>query len=313
MPYSELYNKFKRVEKVLEYMPEEQKNTSKKINPKIGKTIAMLRKSKKLSLKEMTGNYFSESQLARFEKGETDITISKFLELLKNSNIYLDEFQNIYNEYAANEEIVFQQKLTIAYSKRDINTIKDILEFWNERVKANPEHKFYKINQTVVKVILSMAQKSKIFEEDIDVLMDYLDSVSDWGRYEIWIFGNCLRFFDDNALKSYGLFILGKTNFYNSSHLNQQMVLRTFLNMIDFFLRRGNLIYARKYINHLESMNIKIDFFYEKIILKYHEAHYHVLQNQKEAIKEMRKCAEMLEVCGYQVEAKVLFDEIENL
>lgn len=167
----------------------------KKVDPKIGATVAMIRKSKNLKLWEVTGGDFSESQLARFEKGFTDITVSKFLEILENVHVDLDEFQNIYTEYAVNKGLLFQRELAEAYPKRDIKKIKEILSYWNEESAEKPKNKFLKINQIVVKVVLAMAQGSKPVKEEIAFLLDYLDSVSDWGRYETWIFGNCVRFF----------------------------------------------------------------------------------------------------------------------
>lgn len=120
-------------------------------------------------------------------------------------------------------------------------------------------------------------------------------------------------FFDDNALKTYGKLILGKTEFYQSLHHNQQMVYRTFLNIIDTFLRRKDLPYAKRYIEYLEGMNIKVDFFYEKVLLRYHEAHYRYLQKQKNAKDEMIKCVETLEEYGFLDEARPLYEEIANL
>ncbi|AYG01244.1 Rgg/GadR/MutR family transcriptional regulator [Lactococcus allomyrinae] len=280
---------------------------------KLGKIISMLRRAKNLRLREVTQGYFSESLLARFEKGKSDITVEKFFVILKNSNIYLDEFQSIYNDYSMDEEEKFRTDLANAYSKRDIVKIKGILKFWESKVHEKPSVKYFKINETVIRIILAMAQNSVVLKKDVDFLMNYLEQVTEWGRYELWIFSNCLRFFDDNSLKYYGKYILGKTNFYQSIHLNQQLVIRTFLNIIDTFLRRGNLIFALKYINYLESINIQIDFFYEKIILNYHKAHYRVLQKQKSAINDMKKCVETLEYYGYGEEAKILYEEIENL
>ncbi|MQW24001.1 MULTISPECIES: helix-turn-helix domain-containing protein [unclassified Lactococcus] len=286
---------------------------SKEMDFKIGKTVSILRENKRMSLKEMTAGAFSESQLAKFEKGETNLTVSKFFKLLDNSNIYLDEFQHIYEDYVASEELKFQQELAEAYPKRDIKIIKKWLNYWHEKAKEEPEKKSNKINEIVVKSILAMTQESIVFKEDVLFLTDYLDEVSEWGRYEIWIFANCLRFFDDNSLKYYGLYILGKTNFYQSVQLNKRMVIRVFLNLIDTFLKRNNLIFAKKYINHLEEMKISIDFMYEKIILQYHKGHYHYLQHYDSGKATMTKCAETLEEYGFLAEARNLYEEIKNL
>lgn len=55
---------------------------SKEMDFKIGKTVSILRENKRMNLKEMTAGAFSESQLAKFEKGETNLTVSKFLNFL---------------------------------------------------------------------------------------------------------------------------------------------------------------------------------------------------------------------------------------
>ena len=282
-------------------------------NLKTGKIIAFIRKTKHLKLKEMTGGSFSESQLAKFEKGETGITVGKLFTVLENSNVYLDEFQNLYNEYEQSDEYNYRHNLTIAYAQKNVEKIKEIYDFWKEKCQQKPDNKFYQINKTVVKINLAMAQNSRVFKEDTKLLMNYLESVSEWGRYEIWIFGNCLRHFDDNALEYYGMQILGKTNYYHSIHINQQIIIRTFLNLVDTWLRRENLIQAFTYINHLQELAISIDFYYEKILFEYNIAHYKVLQKQNGAIEEMKKHVQTLEDYGYTLEAKALVDEIEKL
>ena len=282
-------------------------------NLKTGIIIAFIRETKHLKLKEMTGGDFSESQLAKFEKGETEITVGKLFTVLENSNVYLDEFQNLYNEYEQSDEYNYRHELAVAYAQKNIKVIKEIQNFWEEKCQQKPDNKFYQINKIVVKINLAMAKGSTVFKEDTDFLMNYLESISEWGRYELWIFGNCLRHFDDNALEYYGMQILGKANYYHSIHLNQQIVIRTFLNLIDTWLRRENLIQTFKYINHLKEIGISINFFYEKILFEYHKAHYKVLQKQNGAIEEMKKHAQTLEDYGYSVEAKALFEEIEKL
>lgn len=282
-------------------------------NLKTGKIIAFIRETKHLKLKEMTGGDFSESQLAKFEKGETEITVGKLFTVLENSNVYLDEFQNLYNEYEQSYEYNYRHELAVAYTQKNIKVIKEIQSFWEEKYQQKSDNKFYQINKIVVKINLAMAKGSTVFKEDTDFLMNYLESVSEWGRYELWIFGNCLRHFDDNALEYYGMQILGKANYYHSIHLNQQIVIRTFLNIIDTWLRRENLIQAFKYINHLKEIGISINFFYEKILFEYHKAHYKVLQKQNGAIEEMKKHAQTLADYGFPLEAKALFEEIEKL
>lgn len=287
--------------------------SNKKDNSKYGEVIAMLRASKGMGLKEMTGDDFTVSQLAKFEKGETNITVNKFFTLLKNSNIYLDEFQHIYNDYAVSEEITFQQDLVKAYSRRDFEKIEGILNFWKTKVINEPNNRGYRLNEIVVKSVLDSARGTHLTKKEILYLTEYLDSIKEWGRYEIWIFGNCLRHMDNESLKYYGDYILGRTNFYQTIHLNKQMTIRTLLNMIDTFLKRNNLSSAKKYINHLDQMNIPIDYFYEKIIFKYHVAFFEYLQKGDKSKSNMLKYAQIIKDVGYKQESDVLFEEIKSL
>lgn len=283
------------------------------IDPKIGQLIKIIQDNKKLTLKEMTGGNFSESMLSRFEKGGNSITVEKFFTILQNSQIFLDEFQHLYNDYEDADDLNFQREMAIAYSKKDIKKLKSLVKLWSPTPETDKFNKFIRINHLVSKVVLAMAQKSRPLAEDVDFLIGYLDSVDDWGRYELWIFGNCLRFFDKNSLQYYGKIILNKTEFYKSIQLNQQMVIRILLNIIDTWLHQKNLGQALKYINHTKEVGIPIEFFYEKIFLTYHEAHYRFLQGNKSGKDEMEECAKTFEKYGFTAESRILFDEIENL
>ena len=284
----------------------------KSFDPKIGQTMLFVRKNKQLKLREMTGGLFTESQLSKFEKGETDITVGKFFKLLEHANIYLDEFQHVYNDYVLAETMEFHQELAQAYRKRDLMTLQKWLFFWKDKAKYEPDLIGNKINEIVVSSVISAVKGSVVFKENITFLMDYLDNVKEWGRFEIWIFGNCLRFFDEEALKYYAGYLLGRTNFYWNMHLNKQLVIGTYLNIIDAFLKKGNLIFAKKYINYLNELEIGPNFFYEKITLTYHRAHYQFLQH-KASKQGMINCAKTLEQYGFLIESRILFEEIDKI
>lgn len=283
------------------------------IDKNLGLVTSLIRQNKKLKLAEVTGEQFTISQLSKFETGKSDLTISKFLIVLKNLNVHFDEFQNIYDNFTQSEEYSFRKDLVTAYASRDIKKIKSILKFWELQSLKEPAIKYYKINEIVVKIILALAQNSKILEQDLMLIIDYLDEIQEWGRYEFWIFANCLKFFDDNALRYYGPRILSKANLLNSLYQNEQIFLRIVLNIIDTWLYKGDLGQALKYINYMKGTDIKIEFFYEKIILRYHEAHYNVLLGRKDSISSMIDCADTLDKFGFPEEAKVLFEEINSL
>ncbi len=59
---------------------------------KFGETYKVFRESRKISLRDIENKGISRSQLSRFEKGETDLTITKFLIALEQINVPIEEF-----------------------------------------------------------------------------------------------------------------------------------------------------------------------------------------------------------------------------
>lgn len=64
-----------------------------------GKLFRELREQKHISLREAAFGILSKSQLSRFELGENDISLSKFLLLLENINFSMAEFLEISDQH----------------------------------------------------------------------------------------------------------------------------------------------------------------------------------------------------------------------
>ncbi|HEP1718167.1 TPA: helix-turn-helix transcriptional regulator [Streptococcus pyogenes] len=64
-----------------------------------GEIFKTFRESKGLLLKDVAKAGVSTSQLSRFEKGETDLTISTFMLILDESNMPIDEFMYAVHDF----------------------------------------------------------------------------------------------------------------------------------------------------------------------------------------------------------------------
>jgi transcriptional activator, Rgg/GadR/MutR family, C-terminal domain len=280
---------------------------------KVGKIFANLRNMKHLTLKEVTSNEFSLAQESKFERGETSLTIDKFLLLLQNTQISLDEFQDFYDNYSLSKEYNFHDELREAHRIKDLNKIKKWLKYWKEKSEKNSDKKYFKLNYIVSRVSLASTSGGNPSKIDIDFLTNYLDLVEQWGRYEIWIFSICQHYLDDNLLDYYGTGIFGKSNYYRNVQLNQQMVIRTMLNLVDTWLYRKKLGKALIYLNHVKIIGIPIELFEEAITLRYLEGHYCYLLGDLKGKQMMQDCAKDIEKYGYTQAANELQEEIDNL
>lgn len=57
----------------------------------IGKVFRQLRESRNISLRQATGGQFSPSMLSRFETGQSELSVEKFLFALENISASVEE------------------------------------------------------------------------------------------------------------------------------------------------------------------------------------------------------------------------------
>ncbi len=85
---------------------------------KFGEIFKKFRESRGIRLKDVAKAGISTSQLSRFEKGQTDLTITKFMLILDEINMPIDEFMLSGESY---------------YTKQDLTDLTDYLfsvEYW---------------------------------------------------------------------------------------------------------------------------------------------------------------------------------------
>lgn len=73
----------------------------------LGQVLKSFRKNRNILLKQLASPEVSLSQLSRFERGESDISLSKFLVALDNMHVEVKEFMDHSNDYHHTEQINF--------------------------------------------------------------------------------------------------------------------------------------------------------------------------------------------------------------
>jgi len=161
-----------------------------------GYYIKNLRKSKELTLKELSQDLMSISFLSKFERNETEITFSYLLNLLNRLNIGFDEFMNITDYNSSYKELL--KELNLAYSNNNIIALRYLYNKEIELYKKN-NIRFHYLNSIMIKSIIYNIDQSfgKIEIKEAEAIGEFLMGVDYFGDYEISIFGNsliCLEF-----------------------------------------------------------------------------------------------------------------------
>lgn len=269
-----------------------------KINENTGKVFQAIRKSKHMSMQELADDDISQSQISRFERGESNLTIDKFLVLLRNLSMSFDEFQQIYNRFALTEDEQFQEDLALAFENGNTTQLRSMLKDLDGQIARFPQKKFLQINQLVVKAVLAQLANFRLPKEDIETLKEYLMSVEDWGRFELWAFANSAQLYNDATLNLMAAAIIEKTEFYQNITQNKQVMLRILLNLIALWIQRENYRLALKYMTYLEKELNSVDFLYEKLMLRYNKGLYRYKNGDKSGLVMMRECNDMLQKLG---------------
>lgn len=218
-----------------------------------GEIFKKFRESRGLRLKGLTKAGISTSQLSRFEKGETDLTISKFIHILNEINMPIDEFMYVVHDFHRDELNELLAQVRKCVTTRDIEGMKRLLIFQMEN--EGKREKFHHINTILVKIRLQDLSGEKYYNEtDLDDLTDYLFGVEYWGYYELLIFMNTL-----DVLKHDGFMVLARemsrrSDFYKEIPINRRLISTMLLNAYITCIEKKKFMDALYFEKTIETM-----------------------------------------------------------
>ena len=230
----------------------------------LGRVFRDFRKNRSLSLKQISDEYVSESLISRFERGESDISITKFLRALENMRVEVNEFFDAANGYRKTEIIAFMSQLVPLEYRRDIEGFQRLFEEQKELYRKNPSVYQYHLNMILAQGFICKCDESIPFPvEYVDEIADYLFSVEVWNIYELILIGNLYLFFNTELLHKMGQEIV---NNYSKKEANKGLVIITLLNIFEILIYRNELVAAEYYKGAILPMLENETLLYERNI-----------------------------------------------
>ena len=279
-----------------------------------GKIFKVIRESKNMSLKEAAAGDISVAQLSRFERGVSGITLDSFYCCLKNMAVSLDEFQYVYHNYIEADDALFSKKVADAYQENNVVKLQSILASSEALAEKFPEKKNYRLNTIVVRAVLSSCSPDfQISKKDTELLTDYLFSVEEWGRYELWLFTNSVDLLTLETLETFASEMINRTQFYNDLPENRRRIIKMLLNVISVCIEGNHLQVAMRFLNYLDHSKIPETDLYERMLIKYHRALYSYKVGNSHALSDIEQCLSFLEFLdsfGVAQKLKVQFERI---
>lgn len=270
-----------------------------------GEIFKKFRESRGLRLKDLTKAGISTSQLSRFEKGETDLTISKFIHILNEINMPIDEFMYAVHDFHRDElnELLAQVRKYV--TTRDIEGMKRLLI--SQMENEGKREKFHHINTILVKIRLQDLSGEKYYNEtDLNDLTNYLFGVEYWGYYELLIFMNTLDVLKHDVFMVLAREMSRRSDFYKEIPINRRLISTMLLNAYITCIEKKKFmdaLYFEKQLKQCFFIEIEI---YERLIFLYAQNLYRYQKNgNKIAIIEMKKCIGAIKLAGSNHLAKI--------
>ena len=261
---------------------------------KLGITLRKVRKGKKISLCSVADEHLSKSQISRFERGESEISCIRLINILDKLHISLDEFLVLHDEDYTNTELFANlvQYIRKQYSSQNIKNIAALLS-------DSSHYTLNSFEKTMIKSILHTMDSSIIpSNKELLQLTDYLFKVEKWGYYEITLLGNCVRTINYN---SYFLLTKEMLNNYIYSSLNKtnkRIVTQLAINCLILSVDKEEFSNCTCLITEIKALLDNELNFYEQTVFLYATGYFEFKCHSDSGIEKMKQAIQVLDILG---------------
>lgn len=265
---------------------------------KYGHVLRRLREEKGYSLRQVANGILSTSFLSKFERGESNISLSHFIKIIERMNVSLDEFVFVANEYKPSELDRLMADIATAYQRNNTSKLTLIknkeYEKWEEYGLSA-----YLCNSIMAEAKLLDLQKKEIDKKKREYLANYLFNIELWGNYELVIYANSLTIFPPSTVIALSKEVVKKTSMYKLVHKNFLQTLAILINTTIVCLENNLLNDALYFILTLENMHMAENLFYERTLLVFLKGMYEIKKgNIPEGEVLCRKAIDTMYIIG---------------
>lgn len=137
--------------------------------------------------------------ISKFERDQSEISISRFFHLLDKIHVRAAEFDLAKNMFSRTGFESLLHKIQMYVIEENFGKLEKLADI--EFIKWQQSKDSYSyLNFIMVIAIISDHQKKDIPQEDLDFLTDYLFKCENWGLYELTLYTNCISVLPINTI-----------------------------------------------------------------------------------------------------------------
>ena len=140
----------------------------------IGKVFRQLRESRNISLRQATGGQFSPSMLSRFETGQSELSVEKFLFALGNISASVEEILFLARGFQYDTDSKLRKEIIDVLDPKNIAPLEDLYRKEYQKHAYSQNKQKYILNAIIIKSYMkSMDETLELTAEEGKVLHDY--------------------------------------------------------------------------------------------------------------------------------------------
>lgn len=279
-----------------------------------GELFRELREDRGLTLNKVTGDgdICSLQQLARFEKGESDLTISKFFSLLENIGLTLEEFEYASRGYRLDSSAQLLGEGLQLYNTNNNSGLQTLIAEQEEKgLKSKKQGLIIIMLKNMLSIIDS---EVKVADEDKLKIAEHLFDISEWGHFELLLYNNTMRLLSTADIDSLSSDIMKRSFYYKEIPRNKELVMGILLNSLISMLNRGEITKARRFEVLMRQQKMEEDDLGDRIVHLFATGALNFHQGKTVDGKEkMQQAIDILKILGSYHMAKSYQDDYDEI
>lgn len=260
-----------------------------------GKLIRAIRKNKNLKSKDVYKDILTRPAISRFERGQSDTTVEKLFQILRNMNITLEEFYFQYNDNTENDDFLTIDAYTEAYYAKDHSKLADLEREAQIRYEETPNIKFLHY-AAIIHLFQRKLTYQPISGEQFSVIRNYLVACETWGYYEVVLFTNSLDFFSADLIEALYSTVKLKMTEFNRIRRYKNEIFSLISNILVLYLEKNDVDKSAFYYAELESAVSNSDNrMYEHAILLFFKELISLIREKKEDTHKLQQILQMFD------------------
>ena len=269
---------------------------------KYGGTLRRIREQKGLTIQQLAAGILSVSFLSKFERGESDISLRYFTQLLVKLSLTFEEFFYLHDDADPKQLDYFFDKSKEAYVNRDLKKLNQLRDIAHDQYKIHGLESFH-CNTIMLNIYENIIRGDRIHssKDDLKFLYTYLFDVEVWGYYELTLYNSTMYLMPPEMVVT-----LSKTAFEKSAGFGKlkkfdKVIIPILLNTLTYLMGGAthDSVQYKVFLGYLEGLDIpEEDLYTRTALLQTKGIHEIKTGNQEKGVEMFKKAIAIYNALG---------------